>query len=289
MKLFLSYQNGSHRGPGILVQNLKGGLSKTNIQIVADLNKADIVGCLQHPGNDYNKFPKATVFGPNIFVLPDEEPILWNNFNNWIVPSEWVKNLYNCYNTDNKRIINTWAVGIDIEYWKPINNFKKTLDCFIYYKNRPKEELLEIVKFLKLQKFNFKIIKYGDYQEYQLKELCNISKFVVLLDDSESQGLGVMQILAMDVPMFVINKTIWTNKEKSFSATSVPYFSDSCGIICNDKDKKNYLYLTFEFFMRILNNEEPKLKFKPRKFIEENFNLELKAREYVDILVKSFS
>ena len=45
--------------------------------------------------------------GPNIFVLPNESPEIWNNFKNYIVPSEWVKDLYKQFDSNNERNIKT--------------------------------------------------------------------------------------------------------------------------------------------------------------------------------------
>jgi hypothetical protein len=268
-KLFLYYHNNSHRGPGMVVKNLLKGLSMTDIEITRDLSKADLVGCLQHPGNEYNKLPSTTMMGPNIFVLPNEEPEIWSHFNNYVVPSKWVKNIYETFGQKN---INVWPVGIDSQHWVPTNK-NKTLDCFIYYKNRPKEDLVSVVKTLKLLNQSIKIIQYGSYQESDLKELCNEAKYCVLLTDTESQGIAVGNILSMNVPCLVWDKTFWEYKGSQYSATSIPYWSDDCGLVWDHWSINN--------LTQFLDLHDT---FYPRKYIVENFNLELKAREYVAIL-----
>lgn len=277
MKIHLVYQNSSHRGPGVVVKNLLKGLHKNNVKVVSDINKADLVGCLQHPGMVYNKLPKETLMGPNIFVLPDEAPEIWNSFKNYVVPCDWVKNKYIPFDIDNKRELNVWAVGIDTDEWAPDPNAKKEYDCFVYYKNRSKEDLLKTCRFLLDQNLNIKIIQYGQYQEDQLKDLCNKSRFAVILDDTESQGIAIQQIMSMNLPCFVLDKTFWEYKSVKCTATSVPYFSQMCGI-----KSEHDMRVTFFNFQQLLET------FQPRKFIVENFNLEFKAREYLDILLKSF-
>jgi hypothetical protein len=285
-KVKLIYHNIQTGGPSVVVKNLIKGLSKTDIQLVDDITKADLVGCLQHPGSVYNKLPRATLMGPNIFVLPDEAPEIWNNFNNYVVPCLWVKDKYENYNLNNEKKLEVWPVGVDTEEWASQTNIKKTLDCFIYYKNRTKDELLNVAKLLKRNKLSFKIIQYGQYQEQQLKDLCNESKFCVLLDNTESQGLSTLQIMSMDLPMFVFNKTKWEYKDNIYNATSVPYFQFlHCGKVLNEYDfisGQDSIQLHFKDFLYNLE------KFSPRNYIEENFDLELKARSYLAILEQSF-
>lgn len=288
IKLYIFALNKNHRGPGSVYQNLIKGLSTSLIEIVEDVKRCDIAGCLQHPGMDYNKLPSATVMGPNIFVLPNENPEIWNNFKNYIVPSVWVKDLYQTFNLNNKNQLNVWPVGIDTKYWSPNNNIKKELDCFIYYKNRTKNELIEVVKICKKLSLKLKIIEYGNYQEKDLLDLCNQSKFCIILSGCESQGCAQEQIMSMNIPCFVVNKNIWNyqTKNESFvttcSATSVPYFDVSCGFIKNDD---NFLFIDeLKQFINQLNNN----KFSPRLYIEKNLNLELQSQSYIDILMKSF-
>lgn len=279
MKLYLYYNNSSHRGPGGVVQNLTKGLNKIGVEVTTELSKADLVGCLQHPGNGYNKLPAHTVIGPNVFVLPNESPEIWNNFQHYIVPSVWVKNIYDQFG---KKQIDVWPVGVDTDSWQKIQNVSQENDCFIYYKNRSKEDLVKVAKTLKQYGFNFKIIQYGNYDEQQLKQLCSVSKFAVILDDTESQGLAIQQIMSMDVPCLVWNKQTWEYNNQSYLASSIPYFSKDCGISVNTHEEfKTHIEEFGDYW------KSNKFNFTPRKYVLENLSLEKQANEYVKILKKS--
>lgn len=283
MKIYLHYQNSTHRGPGGVVKGLLKGLEGLQIEVVDKPSDADYIGSLQHPGAVYEHLPVNTLMGPNLFVLPKEAPELCNKFSNFVVPSEWVKDLYSqpIFETQMKdKQIDVWSVGIDTNEWMP-GAIQKDLDCFVYYKNRSQQDLALVYKICKHYKLNFEIIEYGSYKEEQLKTLCARSKFAILLTGTESQGIAYMNILSTDTPCFVFNKQKWVyDNDKSISApaSSVPYFDKRCGEISPDVN-----LALFETFMNNVNYKQ----YSPREYILENHTLEISTKNYIELLKKA--
>jgi len=96
------------------------------------------------------------------------------------------------------------------------------------------------------------------------------------LNGTESQGIAYMEILSSGIPCYVFNRNIFSYKSYSCLASSVPYFSEECGIISDDLD--------FNKFDDFLNKID---LFNPRKYILENHTLEISARNYIRLLLRN--
>jgi len=284
----------NNRGPSKVFKNLIKGLKilghDVNINEYGEYNGSLCPG--DHPSN--------TLMGPNVMVVPTDNVNFWNRqviyktkskwiygfyenfeleremnfwvwsgYTDYITPSKWVYDKYRSFDITKNTNIHIWSVGIDTELFKPTEDLK-TLDCFIYFKNRYDINLNLIINFLNDNNLKFEMISYGSYNEYQLMDLCKKSKFCILIDNTESQGIAYMEILSMDIPIYVLDCKLWNNR---FPATSVPYFDKRCGLI-----ESTLNGTSFEIFYNNLNN------YKSREYIIENHTLEISANKYVEIL-----
>jgi hypothetical protein len=288
VKIFVHYNNSNHRGPGKVVQNLIKGLAQLDGVTITDKpGQADLVGCLQHPGSLLDKLPRETLMGPNLFVLPQEEPAICERFQNFVVPSGWVQEKYQRTPEMANKNIWIWSVGIDTEVWRPQKSVEAPLDCFVYYKNRSLEDLKRVAATIK--DMNYELLTYGKYDERELFDLCQRSKFAVLLTSTESQGIAYMNILSTGTPCFVFNKTKWTyeqNKNISAPASAVPYFKrPACGEIVTVENSGADLLMAFDVFTTKVNQGF----YNPRKYIKDYHSLEMSAKLYVDLLKRSFA
>lgn len=278
MKLYLQYTNASHRGPGMVVQNLLKGLQTLGVDVQTQPQACDYYGCLQPPGAILNHLPKQTLMGPNIFVIPSENMGVVNRFQNHVVPCEWVKDVYNRWPDMQSKNINVWPVGIDTDKWQPLDYWtplRGRLDCFIYVKNRDPNDVGLVENACRALGLSYEINQYGAYTQESLLTRCVSAKFAILLTDTESQGIAYMNILSTGTPCYVINKAKWEYRGIQAPATSVPYFDKRCGeIVDNAIINRDHL----EQFVNNLNT------YDPRQYILDNHTLVKGAENYVTLL-----
>ena len=269
--------NSTSRGPGKVVENLAKGLIENGWSAYANnASRKDVYqGCLQAV-HAIGALEKSTLMGPNLFVVPSEWGEFCKRFDRYIVPSLWVKSLYVDYIELSHATVDVWPVGIDTESWT-----KTTLSVkpkvLVYFKSREQSELDNVTNALNRNSIDFKILKYGDYDEKDLYTACIECNCCILLTGTESQGIAYMQILSMGLPIYVINKSKFDYfgkyKETPIDSTSVPYFDKSCGFVDNSFIEDNFLR-----FLSSLSDFDPGL------FIREKFTLKKCANDYINLL-----
>ena len=256
------------RGPGKVRDNLIKGLEKLGVKVFHNEEKSH-TGWLH--GIPPLNAPENWLIGPNTFVIPtDLHPSFWERCpRNVVTPAKWTTDLYSNYISSPHKIY-TWAVGIDTERFVPSDN--KTNDCLIYVKGDPfnlKDNLIEKLSDLNL---SYEQIEYGSYQEEELIEKAQASRFCVTLTRNESQGIAYQEILSMNVPCYIVDKLTWDDRPGvSVSSSSAPYFDGRCGVKTSDLS-------SLDFFMNHLEN------YKPREYIMNTLSLEKCASEYIELL-----
>lgn len=267
------YFNYKEKGPGKVVSNLLKGLEthRVDYAINSDGDKNLILQNCERLRGDLSN----CILGPNISTLPIDNHVVINhtNYNKFIVPSKWVKNLYSKWIPAEKICI--WAAGIDTDLFSDKSNNEKTNDCLIYFKRRSSEELNIIKNFLKEKKQSFILVEYGKYNEAQFIEVITKSKYGIILDNTESQGIAIQEMMSCNLPLLVWDVKYWEDRgpEHKCEATSIPYWNNSCG----------------EFFFD-LNNIEEKFNllinssYNPRGFILEDLSIDKKTIDLIDII-----
>ena len=148
---------------------------------------------------------------------------------------------------------------------KLIDNYQ--FDCLIYFKNRELKSLNEIISFLKNKNIRYKVLTYGDYKNKQLVKYALKSKFGLILGSTESQGIAINELMATNLPLFVIDKNINNYENLKLYGTTVPYWSSECGekILDLNDFKMN--------FQRFIKNYESNT-YKPNNLINEKLSFE---------------
>ena len=148
---------------------------------------------------------------------------------------------------------------------KLIDNYQ--FDCLIYFKNRELKSLNEIISLLKNKNIRYKVLTYGDYKNKQLVKYALKSKFGLILGSTESQGIAINELMATNLPLFVIDKNINNYENIKLHGTTVPYWSSECGekILDLNDFKMN--------FQRFLKNYESNT-YKPNNLINEKLSFE---------------
>lgn len=183
-----------------------------------------------------------------------------------VVVSKNVKNnLIAKYEEIEKKDILVLPVGV-FDFEKKLKApMERTKDCLIYFKKRTKEELEIIKNLLEGKKINYKIFYYGSYKNQELIKAAITSKFGIILDKTESQGIAIQEMLGLNLPLLVCDYRENNFHGENFQGTSVPYWSDECGIKINELND-----LETELDKLIKNLES----FSPENFIKQNLSFE---------------
>jgi hypothetical protein len=227
------------------------------------------------------------IFGPQLWVIPTGDIIgklnekyskrcVYNSLSTWV--EKYVLNICSSMVIP----ISQFPYAVDTEKFSPSNE-EKTLDCILYFKNR-NPQILNIIKdILNTKKINHEIIIYGSYNEENYIRSLRKCKFMVVCGTHESQGFALQEAMACNVPLVVYDcKTVFdeygTNifspvKHLDLVATSVPYWSEECGLKTTELTEVSLL------IDEMLNKYQT---FNPRKFILENLSEEKCMNKILD-------
>lgn len=261
-------------GPGKLLINLKKGLNicKINYSVNSILPIGKIYCQDNHRMLFSNKISEI-IIGPNICVLPNEhEIIMRQKFKKIITPCKWVCDTYTKYIDIRK--IEILPIGIDYILFDDFSKLDKSNDCLVYFKNRSEKELVYIIDKLKKYSQSYVILRYGNYDEAEFLNLLKISRYSIVLDNTESQGIAIEEMMSTNLPLFVCDQKKWYYKDIIHPATSIPYWSNICGEVIDDWklfDSK------FEYFIKNIS------QYNPREFILKELKLEDKAKHLYDL------
>ncbi|MAF37238.1 hypothetical protein CL622_09060 [archaeon] len=260
----------------------------------------------------------------NTLIGPCVEPVLGSygyheNWINFVTASTWHKELFvKSYPEKSKgKNIFVWPAGIDTKKYKPQNKEPK-YDCIIHAKHRDPNETGCMIEDL-LSSFGQTVhpdpivwmpVGFGGYTPEDMIERCNECRYSIILDCAETQGIANMEIMSMGLPSFVLDVNSHYNYSavhSPFEATSVPYFSDECGMILHEKEynlrykdnhfgldkyvvcddeagqqrtiewQKDYIKERFQEFLKNLNN------YNPRDYILREHTLEKSALNLIEI------
>lgn len=258
-------------GPGKLTHNTIKGFDSFNIPYVIN-EYGDFNFCMC--GDKFSKFfnnrqipntiiGPCSLFGPKQTFDDGSSAIDSFKYYDFIVASEWVVKEWERHGVRN---INHWFGGVDTEHF--IDEKCNAEECFIYFKHRSISELHMVTSILEEMHIKYNILSYGSYSESELIDINNRSKFGIILSNTETQGFAIMECLSMNTPLLVLDKNtmeFWGNDFEF--ATSVPYFSEKCGIVIPEKIKERE-YIK-EKILLISNTES----YSPRSFILDGYKI----------------
>jgi len=224
------------------------------------------------------------IMGPQFFVFP-EGPIigkLKSEFSErciYNILSPWIKPVFLEFADSFIVPMKELPYSVDTSRFKPLSPpLKKEYDCILYIKRRSNDLVNYTISLLNQKNLKFKIFKYGNYNEEDYRNSLQKAKFMLTLDAHESQGFGLEEAMSSGVPLLVmdatsmydemdngVNATYNHLRPKKLLATSVPYWSDECGIKITEQselsdviDKMLTTYNSFtprDYIVRTLSDE----------------------------------
>ena len=218
------------------------------------------------------KNKESLLVGPQMWPFAPEFKEL-TEYGKLVAPSWWVENKLKKYFDVTKCLV--WPVAI---YEPDIQYSETTIDCLIYHKNRSQEDLDYVKELLDRRRLTYTQLQYGSYTQDNFRQALSSCKFCVIIDNTESQGIAIEEMMAAGKPLFVWDTPVWDHmgQEYAVPASSVPYWSYECGEKTADKDA---LDLSLDHFLSRLTT------YTPRAYVDR----ELSPEVTVKILTDHFS
>lgn len=265
---------------------------ESGLEILILLNEPGDVNWSVDKGIDvqYNCLKAQNLWhGPACFAHADAEVESFAENNTWnfcrraLFPSEWYQTWictglpYNNPTVAEDRQHMIWPAGVDTEYFVPAAEETKKQDYFIYFKSQNNKTLLHVLKYLFDTYFGLRgtIITYYSYDHEILKTTAQGSKFCIMIDNTETQGLASLEIMSVGCPLFVLDATIYSGAKFGIQgSTSVTCWDPLCGL----KSSLEKLETDFPEFIANLP------AYNPRPFVCDNYSYKAAARRLLEIL-----
>ena len=179
------------------------------------------------------KNKESLLVGPQMWPFAPEFKQL-TEYGKVVAPSWWVKDKLGKYFNVTKCL--TWPVAI---YNPELPSSILKNDCLIYHKNRTQEDLEYIKLLLSRRRLTYTQLQYGSYTQDDFKKALASVKFCVIIDNTESQGIAIQEMMMANKPLFVWDTPVWDHmgQEYAVPASSVPYWDSMCGEKVSDKNK----------------------------------------------------
>ena len=218
------------------------------------------------------KNKESLLVGPQMWPFAPEFKEL-TEYGKLVAPSWWVADKLRRYFNVTKCL--TWPVAI----YPPDNQYPVIRDdCLIYHKNRSQEDLDYVKELLERRRLTYTQLQYGSYTQDNFRRALASVKFCVIIDNTESQGIAIQEMMGAGKPLFVWDTPVWDHMglEYIVPASSVPYWDAMCGEKVIEKDA---LDLSLDNFLGKI------FTYTPKDFV----NRELSPEATVKILTDHFA
>lgn len=165
----------------------------------------------------------------------------------------------------NKIVIFPSGVISNKELFKNLKLKKNSDRCLIYFKKRTLQELDQIKKFLESNNIEYKVFKYGEYKNRELKKYALNAKFGIFLTGTESQGFAAQELFSCNLPLLVWDQKINKYENFTLTGTSMSYWNNSCGMIVDSFDELSNNFQ--QFYENIY-------RYKPHELVESKLTFE---------------
>jgi hypothetical protein len=267
-------KKGIVRGPRKVIENFHRSLDDCGVKYSVNEEKY-ARNIFLHWGKEwfekYNslKHKENLLIGPHVWPFGDDLNHL-GEYKSLIFPSKWCVD--SCVNNFPHLRGSYWPVAI----YKPEIVEDPKFDCLVYYKDRPERDLLDVISFLESRGITYTGLQYGNYTPKEFNESLSQVKYCIIIDNTESQGIAIQEMMACNKPLYVWDTKIWTYVPSyPAPATSVPYWSDECGM-------KVYNFKKFqENFDEFISNLDD---YCPADYIKAN----LSPQKSIEILMSNY-
>ena len=271
-----SHLQGRVSGPLKVIHNLLRSLDDCEVEYAINEDRFDNTLFLHWDQPQIDAYQTLRnkdklLVGPQIWPFESKFNLL-TEYRRVLVPSQWCVDSYDKSFPDVKTAI--WPVAI----YKPEITNNITTDCLIYHKNRSQQDLEYVKTMLSRRRLSYTQLQYGGYTQQNFRDALSSVRFCVIIDNTESQGIAIQEMMYANKPLFVWDQTVWDHMGEQYKvdATSVPYWNPMCGEVVRDSSRLDQ-YL--DIFLQALEF------YTPAKYVEKN----LSAKPTVKILMDLFN
>lgn len=195
---------------------------------------------------------------PNISIPVKNNDIFFHpSIDTIIVPSQWVQDYFYSLIPHDRRIV-VIPAGVETATIS-----RKNEGIILYIKKCPPSLISDVREKLQTQWILYKEFIYGNFQKSEYLEALKFTKWIVYLQESESQWIALHEAWMHDVPTLVWNRGYWKYRDMIWHDMhiSAPYLTDQCGIFFEEKNFSERLSL----FLSNLS------VYSPREYSLKNF------------------
>lgn len=256
-----------------------------NNHALARAHPAQPVGICGYPHIlDRWTLPNPAVLGPGLFDHPAQAPDLFRDprFHSYLVFCDWMGAIFSEHYGARCR---PWIAGIDPQRWPDVAQRRKDVDFLVYDKlsqgdaARARSFVPAVVGALRERGLRCRVLRYGQYEIEEYRDLLARARAMLFLSESETQGLAYQEALCSNVPVLAWDAGVWPNRHwrradgSPWAASSVPHFSPGCGERFTGLDD---FRATLERFLARMH------EFAPRAFVAEQLSYSRSAALYMD-------
>ena len=136
---------------------------------------------------------------------------------------------------------------------KNMNITSREDKCLVYFKKREKKDLDALLDFLKTKNQKYELFEYGKYNNRQLKESAKKCSFGIIMSRPETQGFGIQEIIACNLPVIVWDKTVNHYEHLKLSGTTVTSWDNNCGEIVYELHELKKIIDSFKNNLNLYN------------------------------------
>lgn len=228
---------------------------------------------------------KRVSAGPNVFVFPFESDFLINDpdLDTYLVPSYWVKTLFEAIAPDSASKLRVWPAGISYQFLEMERHPQKK--AVLYRKNRcnlPEEFYESLKNGIIAAGYTPVIIEYGKYNFEDYIKALQESTFMVAVTDQEAQGMFLSEAWALDVPTICFEQGTYTwegvffGEDITYPGTSAcPYLTEHTGVKFTTLDEYHMIMRHLDIVLSSTS---------PREWMLNNMTDAICARNFLDII-----
>lgn len=277
------------RGPQMVIDSLIRGLSELGEDFSLNNKKPKLDGTetfLINSSIDALKWAiklkkegriKNLIAAPNLVVLPHYNDFIINSkeIDIFLLPSDWTRRMWDKFGFKFDEKIRIWPSGVvDDGIINEAENEKRIL---LYKKYISNDIYLMVKKVLNDLKLDYREIVYGDFSRKQYFELLDKSSFVIYLQKSESQGIGLLESWMKNIPTLVFNTGFLEIEGQKIIGDDIaaPFLNNESGSLFKTEDELKEIINKLNF---------GEIVYHPRNYFLNNFTDKICANNLINII-----